>query len=249
MPVTRENDIMTAPPFSDEDLTAYLDGEASDTDRRRIDAAKTKNPKLRARLAKLTIDTAAIRDAFNTMPAPAFRAPQKKSVAQTNWWKTAAAVALAFGVGLLSSQFTPRAQGWQQQAASYHELYSTNTLAGLSPAPQEQQQQLAMVSQAIGREMSVAQVNAGPDFEFKRAQLLGYANKPLVQIAYTSKSGAPFALCIYADNYAKSAQPEFDRMGQVDTATWSDGTRTYLVLGGGTQDDLRKLTGQLFAQL
>jgi anti-sigma factor RsiW len=236
--------------ISDEELTAYLDGEASEADRHRIDAEKTRDPALRARIAQLEIDTSGIRDAFNTMRAPAFHiSPKPQVVPKNGWWKTAAAVALAFGVGLLSSQFLQSAPEWQQQAASYHELYSTDTLAGLAATDAMQQDQIAAVSKAIGKEMSVAQVSAGPDFEFKRAQLLGFNKKPLAQIAYASKAGAPFALCIFADGATKTKEPTFKRMGKIDTATWSDGSHTYLVLSGGDENDLRKLTSQLFAKL
>jgi anti-sigma factor RsiW len=236
--------------FSNEELTAYLDGEASDADRHRIDASKINDPVLRARLSQLEIDTTAIRSAFQTMQTPAFNiAPKQKAVPKNGWWKIAAAMALAFGVGLLSSQFLQSTPEWQQQAASYHELYSTETLAGLAATEAMQQDQMAAVSKAIGKETSVTQVNAAPDFEFKRAQLLGFNKKPLVQIAYASKDGAPFALCIFADGAARTQTPTFQRMGKIDTATWSDGTHTYLVLSGGNETDLRKLTSQLFAKL
>jgi hypothetical protein len=112
-----------------------------------------------------------------------------------------------------------------------------------------QQDQMAAVSKALGKELSVAQISAEPDFEFKRAQLLGFNKKPLAQIAYASKQGAPFALCIFADGAEKTKEPTFKRMGKIDTATWSDGTHTYLVLSGGDENDLRKLTSQLLAKL
>jgi anti-sigma factor RsiW len=241
---------VTTTNFSNEELTAYLDGEASEADRHRIEASKINDPVLSARIAQLEIDTSGIRDAFNSMRAPAFHVTTKPQAAlKHGWWKTAAAVALAFGVGLLSSQFLHSTPQWQQQAASYHELYSTDTLAGLVATEAMQQEQMAAVSKAIGKEMSVAQINAGPDFEFKRAQLLGFNKKPLAQIAYASKQGAPFALCIFADGAAKIQQPSFKRVGKIDTATWSDGTHTYLVLSGGDENDLRKLTSQLFAKL
>jgi anti-sigma factor RsiW len=236
--------------ISDEELTAYLDGEASEADRHRIEASKINDPVLRARIAQLEIDTSGIRDAFNSMRAPAFHVTTTPQAAlKHGWWKTAAAVALAFGVGLVSSQFLQSTQAWQQQAASYHELYSTDTLAGLAATEAMQQDQMAAVSKALGKEMSVAHINAGPDFEFKRAQLLGFNKKPLAQIAYASKQGAPFALCIFADGAEKTKEPTFKRMGKIDTATWSDGTHTYLVLSGGDENDLRKLTSQLFAKL
>jgi anti-sigma factor RsiW len=241
---------VTTTDFSNEELTAYLDGEASQADRHHIDALKVNDPVLRARLSQLEIDTTAIRNAFQTMQAPAFNiAPKQKAVTQKGWWRTAAAIALAFGIGLLSSQFLQSSPEWQQQAASYHELYSSDTLAGLAATDGMQQDQMAAVSKAIGKEMSVAQVSAGPDFEFKRAQLLGFNKKPLAQIAYASKEGAPFALCIFADGATKTLEPTFQRMGKIDTATWSDGSHTYLVLSGGDATDLRKLTSQLFAKL
>jgi anti-sigma factor RsiW len=94
---------VTTKHISDEELTAYLDGEASEADRHRIEAERASNPALRARIAQFEIDTSGIRDAFNTMRAPAFHIAQKqKAASQNGWWKTAAAVALAFGIGLVS---------------------------------------------------------------------------------------------------------------------------------------------------
>ena len=89
--------------FTDEDLTAYLDGEADEPLTRRIDAALSQDPELVKRMEALMVPMGAIQDAFALEriapgPAPVLEVPQaRRNLVPL---KLAASIVLAFGIGL-----------------------------------------------------------------------------------------------------------------------------------------------------
>lgn len=192
--------------FSDEDLTAYLDGEADSTLEAAISAALETDEALQARLARLDVPLATIAQAYDSVLAQAPAMPDTATVrpmlrdTHRRWaWGAAtfgtglvAGLALAVLWGVSTSQ--PEARGWVSHVASYQKLYTATTFAAVSATPQQVDQQLAEVSQGIGIDLINLPQAAG--LTFKRAQLLGFAGKPLVQISYLRDDGTPVALCI-----------------------------------------------------
>ena len=237
--------------FSDEDLTAFLDGEADDTLEADISAALGTDEVLAERMAGLEVPMAAIAGAFDELlasapPMPAL-APATPEPANTNarlsWaWGLgtfgtgiAAGLAVAFFTGFGTPEPAPR--GWVSFVASYQSLYTTATLAAVNPTPQDAALQLAAVSEGIG--IDLAALPQAEGLTFKRAQLLNFNGKPLVQISYLRDDGTPVALCIIP------AGPDAQDLNMgaaegLDVARWNTPGYGFLLIGGQEGEPLER---------
>ncbi len=232
--------------FSDEDLTAFLDGEADDALMADISAALETDSDLADRMAGLEIPMDAIAGAFDQMlaDAPAMPVLPTPEVAKPEPANTNAPLKWAWGLGtfgtgiaagLAVALFTgfgtpePAPRGWVSFVASYQTLYTTATLTEVNPTAAEAALQLASVSEGIG--IDLAALPEAEGLTFKRAQLLGFNGKPLVQISYLRDDGTPVALCIIpAGPDAKGVS-----MGAaegLDVARWNTPGYGFLLIGG-----------------
>lgn len=233
--------------ISDELLTAHLDGELSPEDHARVEAALTKDEALQARLELLDIPLDPLRSAMDQLTTQAPSIPLPAASAKSRGFPFAiAGGSLAAGVvigALLMTQLTPapKQPGWIDYVASYQALYSQETLAGIDIDPAEQAAQLSRVSEAVGRSLSVAA--SVPGLEFKRAQTLGFNGKPLVQLAYLTPDGVPLAFCVIAKE-DQAALKQMEREG-MQAASWSDGSFSYLLIGGQDADLIKTTAVEL----
>jgi len=156
------------------------------------------------------------------MPAHLLAAPEQQPTAPSkrgviSSWLMPAAIAASFAAGVWITPIvrpdTPplpiaATGGWIDSIASYQALYVTQTLATAMPNPAETSDVLAQAQNALGVAMAPATDVAALDF--KRAQMLGFKGKPLLQMAYLSADGTPFALCVTTvsgdDRGAKTTQ-------------------------------------------
>lgn len=234
--------------FTDEDLTAFLDGEAEDALVHEIAAALETDSALEARVASLDVPMDALRAGFDGVLAqatvmPLIEVPTIDPVVASRamprrWggWAAAAAVVLAFGVGAYggySVEKPAKPMTWMQAAASYQTLYVNSTLDIASPDATEAQAQLARLSQSVGQDLSGAQAIDGLDF--KRAQILGYNGKPLAQIAYVNAKGEPMALCVIKISKPGTQDIVVQKMGGLAAAHWKADGFAYLLIGGSDQ--------------
>lgn len=229
--------------FTDEDLTAFLDGEADDALVQALSAALETDAALEARLASLDVPMDALRAGFDSLLGQAPAMPTIDPVVASNamprrWggWAAAAAVVLAFGAGAYggySYEKPAKPLTWMQAAASYQTLYVNYTLDVPSPDIAEVQAQLARISQSVGHDLSGAQAIEGLDF--KRAQVLGYNGKPLAQIAYVNAKGEPMALCVIKISKSVTQDIVVQTMGDLAAAHWKADGYAYLLIGGSDQ--------------
>ncbi len=243
--------------YSDEQLTAYLDGEMSGQDAAALERALEQETGLRDRLERLRIDTEAIRRAGDALldsapaipdalaqpaaeaPAPrAFRLPAMAAVAL---------LCVFAGAGLTKLLFPAPEETWQDFAAIYHALYVANTLNHIEQTEAAAEAELIRVSGAIGKTIDLDELKSGP-LDYKRAQILGYKGKPLLQLAFLSKIGAPVALCIYRSGDAAKAAVAAATLRGLSSATWSKDGYEYLLIGG-TDQKLITDAAKAFARL
>ena len=246
--------------FTDEELVAYLDGEVEFTPVEAITAALANDPILAQRLADLDVNKDALRSGFDLMldenqsPAlpqslnaamAAASPPAPPKAANNNWLMAgsmAASILVALFVGYGAGNFLnqPEAPGWKAYVASYQSLYSADTLRHVNASPEAQSAELERVAAAIGKSIDLAALQQNPDLTYKRAQVLSFKGKPLVQLAFLTKSGEPVALCIL-----KSSKPDSVEMSQANlegmsSASWNKDGYAYLLIGG---DDPALISG------
>ncbi|MEO0401595.1 MAG: hypothetical protein AAF214_04400 [Pseudomonadota bacterium] len=235
--------------FTDEDLTAYLDGEADDALHAAIDAALETDPDLGDQMAALDVPLAPIAEAYAAlmdsappMPdLPALVEPAPVARPRFGWGWGVGTFGTGLAAGLAVAVFTgfgtpePAPRGWVSFVASYQALYTTATLAVDNPTPDDTAVQLAAVSDALG--VDIGALPAAEGLTFKRAQVLGFRGKPLIQIAYLRDDGTPVALCIIPAG--PDAQPV--NMGEaegLDIARWNTPGFGFLLIGGADEAPL-----------
>lgn len=234
--------------FTDEELTAYLDGEADSELHAAVDAALESDPAVVDQLGALDVPLAPIVEAYDALlqDAPEMQAlPEAAPLAQpsvgaprSRWGFGVGTFATGIAAGLAVAMFTglgtpepaPAApRGWVSFVASYQALYTPETLAMSDPTRDEAAVQLASVSDALGLDLSGLPQTEG--LTFKRAQILGFKDKPLIQIAFVRADGTPVALCIIpAGSDAKPVS-----MGAAEglgLARWNTPGFGFLLIGG-----------------
>ena len=252
--------------FTDADLTGYLDGALDAEQAAAIAAALETDAALGARLMALDIPVGDLVDAMDPAPphAPPMpatlraasvqspTAPTKKSGGLSSWLMPAA-IAASFAAGVWITPIVrpdkpplPVAAtgGWIDSIASYQALYVTQTLADAMPNETETSMVLAQAQEALGVTMTPATEVASLDF--KRAQMLGFKGKPLLQMAYLSADGTPFALCVTTvsgeDRGAKTTQSH-----GLTGVSWVENGVGYLLIGGTDAEAVEALSEQVQA--
>ncbi|OIQ33137.1 MAG: hypothetical protein BM562_01795 [Alphaproteobacteria bacterium MedPE-SWcel] len=240
--------------ISDEDLTAYLDGEADEQLSRGIDRALETDPDLQNRIEALMLPMDVLREAFavDRLAAPEPPVLDLDGPATRQWaapLRLVASVVLAFGVGISGGyllQPKQAAPGWIDVVASYQSLYMTETVEQTTQSPAMANAVLEQFHSRSG--VDLAAVTALEGLDFHRAQVLGFNNKPLMQMAYLGDEGTPFALCVINTANADSALT--DRMAQGLAATsWTSDGVGYLVIGGQDPSRTRRFAEQMKTRL
>ena len=234
--------------FTDEELVAYLDGEVEFTPADEITAALANDPELANRLAALDFNKDALQSDFAAMlgdqQPPAL--PASPASSGTSWamvGSMAASILVALFVGYGAGNFLnqPEAPGWKAYVASYQSLYSADTLRHVNSSPQAQTAELERVAAAIGKSIDLAALQQNPDLTYKRAQVLSFKGKPLVQLAFLTKSGEPVALCILKSSKPNSAQMSQANLEGMSSASWNKDGYAYLLIGGDDQSLISNL--------
>lgn len=226
--------------FTDEDLTAFLDTEADAELSAAIEARLETDAALATRMAALDIPLAQIAGAYDAMLAgaptmPEFAQNTQVTPRRSGWgWGVgtfsgglAAGLAVAVFLGLGAPE--PEKPGWVAFVANYQALYTTQTLATTNPSQDDAQAQLATVSAALGLDFTALPTADG--LTFKRAQVLGFNGKPLIQIAFLRDDGTPVALCIIPAGPDARGMDTGEAQG-LDIARWNTPGFGYLLIGG-----------------
>ncbi len=245
--------------FTNEELTAFLDGEVDEPMARDIGNALENDAELRARLDGLQIDTGQIKSAFDGLLETAPPVPTTleephtpHSVSRNLSWQAIAATALLClliggGIGTFVSGAKP--ETWRDYAATYHALYINRTLSQIDQSSKEATAQLAEVSAALGKTIDFAALSQSDQLDYKRAQILGFEGRPLVQLAFLSKVGAPVALCIMRADKAADRNVQVNEMRGMSAASWTTGDFEYLLIGGSDKALIEKAAQLLKARL
>jgi len=227
--------------FSDEQLTAYLDGEKSHIPYTEIEAALKTDQSLQIRLQNLQMDTDTISQSMDSLLALAPHAPKveinNKNNQNTSWIKTGLMAACVASFMIFSGIFgynisDRKIDDWREYVASYHYLYITNTLANVEHDQNKRQAEITRVGEAIGKDITLEPLNNFAGLDYKRAQILGYEGKPLAQMTFLSKMGNPVALCVIRSGTDTKAVISTMDMENMASASWAKDGYEYLIIGG-----------------
>lgn len=243
--------------FSDEDLTAYLDGECEPALARDIEAAIAADQAVGNQLARLQLDREKLEDAFDRILAAAPDGPSElgeergsRSASTTaTMLRYAATALLCLGLGFSVARWFENGQPghWHQYVAAYQALYANKTLAHIRQSDPNANQELDRVTAAIGIEIDLTDVTQVELLDYKRAQILAYEGQPLIQLAFLSKLGIPVALCIMRSVGPQYDGIAFERMEGMQAAAWSKGGFDFLLIGGADKGLIMQTAEQFYA--
>lgn len=225
-------------------LAAYIDGELAPADVERVEADLADDPALRQRLEELRIPERELARGLNSLLAQApsarpgsYAAPQPKRQRRA-LANAAVATGLLFALGLggvggfwLSQ---PKPGEWTDYVAAYQALYVPATLKAVPSQPDR------LLLAQLGEELGIPLEPAirSQKLIFKRAQMLGFEGKPLVQLAYSNRDGTPVALCITSLDMAVSHAPLMDEKEGMAAVTWIKNGLGFLLIGAADPKEL-----------
>jgi len=225
--------------FTDEDLTAFIDGELDAQTTASLKQALKSDQALKLRLNQLESATTGLPEAFDGLLAAAPGLPDlpKEQPARPAWQVPAGlAAALALGI-FLGAQFVaaPKpGKDWMAYVAAYQRLYVPETLTSVALSDEGRAAQLARLGAKLETDLStVANIR---QLDFTRGQLLGFEDRAIVQLAFLSPSGAPLALCIVKSENPVERDLEVSEMEGLKSAIWAKGAHAYLLIGGSDAD-------------
>ncbi len=197
-------------------------------------------------------------------PEPRHAGVQVEEACKEPWggWRVlAAAVVLlaVFAGGLVTSRFIPlpgelpqisgdpAERGWRATVAYYQTLFVKETLAQASDNAEVQAANLRAALANVGLDLSIGKVSVDP-LEFKRAEVLNFKGKPLVQVAYLFNGVTPVSFCIVAGK-----KPAFDvkaeRREGLNIAHWRSSEYGFMVIGDVPQEELNRIARKLKQQV
>ncbi|WP_120635002.1 hypothetical protein [Ruegeria sp. EL01] len=232
--------------FSDDTLKAYLEGSLDETQCRAIEAAVEDDAELERRLMALDPFAPVIHDVFEGLPAqtPQVDLPEATVSVPLGSGGPLRLLAVAASVAVIAVSATfwatrPAELGWAQQAALYQSLYVPETISSLDSSPESLDAQFAQAEEQLGRSLNRDALEALPGLDLKRAQILSFKGKPLVQIVFADEQGRPFAFCVIRQGpAAPSKEVKQAVLSGLATAIWAQDGYGYMLLGSDAQTDL-----------
>ncbi|ANK90301.1 MULTISPECIES: anti-sigma factor family protein [Rhizobium] len=243
---------------SDEDLTAFIDGELTAEERARIEAIVKEDESVAERLDFLARASLPFEQAFAPLLSEAPREELQAMLSAIPAHENARSVAApaptrrrflgALAASLVAGIAIDRAvigigkglsakdenSEWRAVVADYISLYTAETLAGPVPGRQDQAAQLASLDEKLGLSLSPEAVSL-PGVDFKRALLLQYDGKALAQIAYLDPETGPMALCIVKSDAGPKA-PDLENRKGMNVVYWSNATHAFMLIGHAAAD-------------
>lgn len=238
--------------ISDEKLLAYADGLLSPAEIAEIDALLADDAEARETLAALKKSDLPYREAAETLidvPDLSHLAARIESYQPaprpsfiSRYAPLAASIAVFFVVGLLAGQhvFPPSAPKptqwavWVDRIASYQALYTRDTLPMGNPPPARKTGQMQRVSKFLDAPITAPDL-AKLDADYKYAKIFAIGGKPLAQIAYLPKTGAPFSLCLMRTD-KPDHDPKFSTAHGLNVASWRRNGIAYVYVGKTPRD-------------
>ena len=189
------------------------------------------------------------------------RAPRTDTEPWGGWRVLAAAAVLlaVFSGGFIASRFIglpgespqvandPGAAGWRATVAYYQTLFVKETLENAAGDARSQSANLRAALAHVGLDPSVEKVSVGP-LQFKRAEVLNYKGKPLVQVAYLFKGDTPVSLSIIRGRKPAHGVMTERREG-LNIAYWRSSEFGFMVIGDVPGEALEEIAEKLKQRL
>ena len=225
-------------------LVAYADGELDETSMAEVETYLAMTPEAQRTLAIYRETAALLRAAFPEsryargdvqQDNPLIRPAQKRRGLRLPQYTWAVAAALVMGViGYAAGAFWPglvesRRDRILDEVAQYHSIYSRETVH-LVEVPATQEDHLkAWLGKRVNASLVIPNFNQD-GLTFAGGRLVVLDGEPVAELMYTRPTGLPIALCILY-HVGQPSTIAMERRGNLNLATWNDGSHSYFVVG------------------
>lgn len=247
-------------PYSDEAITAWLDGEMQAHDAQRFEAALEQDEQLAQRTELLRLNQDDFASAFAPLlnAAPQSRMEEQlanllsqqpattdKATGVSRRSLIAASLSfLVIGSGLgYFARPTPislsESEKIRDLEAQYMSLYSAETLLDADSSASALQRGLVRTAQDIGLQTNERQL-ALPGAELKMVRMLRYDSTSIAQIAWMHADFGPMALCISPDSHPASTELNHEQRHSMNLIWWHSGRYQFVLIGRNPASQLRQ---------
>ncbi|MEM7242268.1 MAG: hypothetical protein AAF429_08790 [Pseudomonadota bacterium] len=243
--------------YSDETLTAFLNGQLSASEAHAIEAEMRVNPDLERQIMALDDFGDAIKDSMRALPSPKRLEKISNTLNLSNTpsrsWPIGqiGAIAAALMIGLFAGynllpQSTDQSDDWRIEVARYQALYVAETVANLETDSATLNAQFVRASEAVNLDLSPEGLTNLGDLTLGRAQILGYQSEPLVQIVFKTPLGIPIAFCIMKKENDRSHKGLREmQLAGLASGSWETDAHRMIVIGGQDQALISDLSTEL----
>ena len=251
-------------------LSAFLDGELSETETLEMESALNSDPALRAELEVLAAADAFAADEFEKIaaePVPIAlaaaiqSAPESEianpsnSVAKPTRWMMAAAAIVALSIGGVSGYVTGAVQnqnivvagGWLSDIADYHAVYASQARHLVEVPASESDHIKSWLTKSIGDDVPIPDLSSY-GLEFQGARLLVAAGKPVSQLMYKDETGQIVAICQIQSSTPNQGFSE-QTINAFDMISWGGKNSNFVVVADEGRADLSEIAQSAFSQI
>ncbi|MEL6216422.1 MAG: hypothetical protein AAFQ99_12195 [Pseudomonadota bacterium] len=255
--------------FSDQELTAFLDGQLDLSRASTLERRLGDDMALRGRLDVLTSGERAFSEAFAHLLEQAPRARLESSLRQAvtaarqtrqraargaaksnRWFAMAASLLGAFvvgaGLGYVGAERPSQtvtataAPGWRATVANYTRLYGDQTFPrGMEVNDAQRAKQLRQIEATFGLRTEVERLSE-IGLQFRFSRILDFNGKPLGQLAFVDQNNTPMFYCIIA-SAKPDGEPKLEVVQDQQMVHWVDGQIGHLIIGRQDFENLEKI--------
>ena len=243
------------PPYNDDAIVAWIDGEMCRADAQQFEEQLKRDERLAGRTDELMKSSQDYAGAFASLLDEARLAalPDPQSATPTGVSRRALIAAsvsfLLVGSGL-GYLLRPAAGPEDENAhirdleAQYMSLYSVETLLDMDSATPVLQRGLERAAQDIGMRLNLSQLTL-QGAELKMVRMLRYETTSIAQIAWINPDYGPMALCISPVDEKATASLREEQRHSMNLAWWLEAGYQFVLIGRNPPSYLRELAEQL----
>lgn len=243
--------------FSDEDLIAYHTGDLDAERGRALETALGSDPDLERRLMALDPLAPVVAQAFHGIPEKdrldGLMPDDKPVVDPRSGWPRMAAMLVAgaligaAAMALRGDRDQALMADWREQVAAYQVLYVAETVENIQPTQAGLNTQFARAQEVLGLDLKKEILADLSPLDLRRAQILGYQGRPLVQVAFRAPDGSPIAFCIIRGQGSGSTPRQMSTLAGLSSASWSTDGYEFLLIGGQDSSLIRDISDRIAA--
>ena len=258
--------IRFAPPYNDDAIVTWLDGEMESEDARQFEQCLRGDTQLSARTAELMKSHQDYKSAFaswlNDAPLARMQARLEQHLAEHPEPRASVsrraliAASLSFlvlgsGLGYLvrpASEKQDENEQIRNLEAQYMSLYSAETLVDVDSGAALLQKGLTRTMQDLGLQLNEQQLML-PGAELKMVRILRYERTSIAQIAWLHNDYGPMALCISATEQGKTTPVQAEKRYNMNIAWWNRRGHQFVLIGRNPASQLQETAQALLRMI